>query len=301
MINRGGKMLDFRIDTFLAVCKFMNFTKASQYLNITQPAVSNHIRYLENYYHIKLFYFLGKKMQLTNEGKILLEYARTLKHDDIFLKRKFNDMKMKQELIFGATLTVGEYMMPTVIDQFLSNQNDMIIKMKVANTKELLDYINEGKIDFALVEGYFNKLEYDYLYYCKEPYVCVGANNFVVDEVKNITQLFGYNLIIRETGSGSREILERYLGECNLSINDFTNLIEISNINTIKQLVKNNRGITFMYRIAVEDELRAGLLKEIKISELSIKHDINFVWRKNSIFVDYYRQLSKQFLKFRYS
>lgn len=108
-------------------------------------------------------------------------------------------------------------------------------------------------------------------------------------------------MIIREAGSGSREILERYLGECNLSINDFTNLIEISNINTIKQLVKNNRGITFMYRIAVEDELRAGLLKEIKISELAIKHDINFVWRKNSDFVDYYRQLSKQFLKFRYS
>lgn len=294
-------MLDFRIDTFLAVCKFMNFTKASQYLNITQPAVSNHIRYLENYYQIKLFYFFGKKMQLTNEGKILLEYARTLKHDDIFLKRKFNDMKMKQELIFGATLTVGEFMMPNVIDQFLSNQSDMIIKMKVANTKELLDYINEGKIDFALVEGYFNKLEYDYLYYCKEQYICIGANNFAIDEVKNITQLFGYNLIIREVGSGSREILERYLGECNLSINDFTNLIEISNINTIKQLVKNNRGITFMYRIAVEDELRAGLLKEIKISELSIKHDINFVWRKNSVFVDYYRQLSKQFLKFRYS
>lgn len=294
-------MLDFRIDTFLAVCKFMNYTKASQYLNITQPAVSSHIRYLENYYHIKLFYFLGKKIQLTDEGKILLEYARTLKHDDIFLKRRFDDMKMKQELIFGATLTVGEYIMPTVIDQFLNSQSDMVIKMKVANTKELLDYINEGKIDFALVEGYFNKLEYDYLFYCKESYVCVGANNFEVDEVKNITQLFGHNLIIREAGSGSREVLERYLGECNLSINDFTNLIEINNINTIKQLVRNNRGITFMYRIAVEDELRAGLLKEIKISKLSIKHDINFVWRKNSVFVDYYRQLSKQFLEFRYS
>ena len=109
-------MLDFRIDTFLAVCKFMNFTKASLYLNITQPAVSSHIRYLENYYNITLFYYLGKKMQLTNEAKILLEYATTLKHDDIFLKKRFQDMKMKQTLVFGATLTVGEYMMPNVID-----------------------------------------------------------------------------------------------------------------------------------------------------------------------------------------
>ena len=86
MIDEGDTMLDFRIDTFLTVCKFMNFTKASQFLNITQPAVSNHIRYLEEYYNVKLFYFLGKKMQLTKEGQILLEYATTLKHDDIFLK-----------------------------------------------------------------------------------------------------------------------------------------------------------------------------------------------------------------------
>ena len=72
MIDEGDTMLDFRIDTFLTVCKFMNFTKASQFLNITQPAVSNHIRYLEEYYNVKLFYFIGKKMQLTKEGQILL-------------------------------------------------------------------------------------------------------------------------------------------------------------------------------------------------------------------------------------
>lgn len=294
MIDMGDKMLDFRIETFLAVCKYMNFTKASQYLNITQPAVSMHIRYLENYYKIKLFHYLGKKMQLTNEGQILLEYATTLKHDDIFLKKRFQDMKFKQELIFGATLTVGEYMMPGVINRFLAQEKNVIIKMKVANTKELLHYMNEGKIDFALVEGYFNKLEYDYLYYCQEPFICVGSN-LVSDNIDDISELFSYNLILREEGSGTREIIERYLSDRNLDINDFTNLIEISNINTIKQLVSNNHGITFIYQIAVEKELQAGTLKEIKIAGLSIRHDINFVWRKNSVFVDYYQQLFKQF------
>lgn len=292
-------MLDFRIETFLAVCKFMNFTKASQYLNITQPAVSNHIHYLENYYQIKLFNYFGKKMKLTNEGHILLEYATTLKHDDIFLKKRFRDMKMKQELIFGATLTVGEYMMPKVIDRFLDSTSDIAVKMKVANTKELLNYINEGEIDFALVEGYFNKLEYDYLFYCQEPYICIGASNLDISAINDISELFKYNLIIRENGSGSREIIERYLGDQNLSIDDFAGLIEISNINIIKQLVSNKRGISFVYHIAVEKDLEAGLLKEIKIKDLMIKHDINFIWRKNSVFVEYYQQLFKQFLKFR--
>ena len=246
MIDKGDTMLDFRIDTFLTVCKFMNFTKASQFLNITQPAVSNHIHYLEEYYNIKLFYFHGKKMQLTKEGQILLEYATTLKHDDIFLKKRFNDMKEKHELIFGATLTVGEYIMPNIIDGLLSDESNTVIKMKVANTRELLNYINEGVIDFALVEGYFNKFEYDFLHYCQERYVCVASSDFKLDHVEDVSELFKYNLIIREVGSGSREIIERYLGDRNLSVDDFVNLIEISNINTIKQLVKNNHGISFM-------------------------------------------------------
>ena len=106
-------------------------------------------------------------------------------------------------------------------------------------------------------------------------------------------------MIIREVGSGSREIIERYLGDRNLSVYDFVNLIEISNINTIKQLVKNNHGISFMYKIAVEKELKSGLLKEIDIAGLSIEHDINFVWRKNSAFIDYYQQLFKLFFVYR--
>lgn len=290
-------MLDFRIDTFLAVCKFMNFTKASAYLNITQPAVSNHIRYLEEYYQVKLFYYLGKKMKLTKEGEILLEYATTLKHDDIFLKKRFSEMKTKHELIFGATLTVGEYMMPKVINHLLKKDSNTVIKMKVANTRELLNYMNEGMIDFALVEGYFNKQEYECLYYCQEQYICVASREFELDTVNDISELFKYNLITREVGSGTREIIERYLGDRNLDVNDFSSLIEISNLHTIKYLVKNNHGISFMYRMAVEKEINEGLLKEIKISGLKIVHDINFVWRKNSIFADHYQHLFELFME----
>ena len=256
-------MLDFRIDTFLAVCKYMNFTKASQYLNITQPAVSGHIRYLEEYYDVKLFMYIGKKMQLTKAGKILLDVATTLKHDDIFLKNKLNNLSLKQELVFGATLTVGEYVMPKVIDQLLNENQNTMIKMQVANTSELLKMINEGQLDFALVEGYFNKLEYDYRKFCQDEYICVGSIDFPLSIVHDISELFKYNLIIRENGSGSREIIERWLKERNLDIDDFSNIIEIGNINMIKRLVKNNHGITFIYKLAVEKELAERSIEDI--------------------------------------
>ena len=80
---------------------------------------------------------------------------------------------MEQELVFGATLTVGEYVMPKVIDQLLNENQNTMIKMQVANTSELLKMINEGQLDFALVEGYFNKLEYDYRKFCQDEYICV--------------------------------------------------------------------------------------------------------------------------------
>ena len=288
-------MLDFRIDTFLAVCKFMNFTKASQYLNITQPAVSGHIKYLEEYYQVKLFVYSGKRMQLTKEGKILLEVATTLKHDDIFLKKKLKNQSQKQELIFGATLSVGEYIMPRIINSLLQENCNLAIKMKVANTSELLQGINEGKLDFAIVEGYFNKNEYDYRTFCYEDYICVGANDLKIDNLVDISSLFKFNLIIRERGSGSREIIARWLKERNLDLTDFDKVIEIGNINTIKQLVANLQGITFIYQMAVTNEINQGILKQIKINDLQIRHEINFIWRKNSVFSDYYQQLFELF------
>ena len=234
-------------------------------------------------------------MQLTKAGKILFDVATTLKHDDIFLKNKLNNLSLKQELVFGATLTVGEYVMPKVIDQLLNENQNTMIKMQVANTSELLKMINEGQLDFALVEGYFNKLEYDYRKFCQDEYICVGSIDFPLSIVHDISELFKYNLIIRENGSGSREIIERWLKERNLDIDDFSNIIEIGNINMIKRLVKNNHGITFIYKLAVEKELAERRLKQVKVNALTIKHDINFIWRKNSVFNDYYEELFKVF------
>ncbi len=89
-------MLDFRIYTFIEVCKYMNFTKAAESLNITQPAVSQHIKYLEQLYSVKLFTFTGKKMSLTQYGRLILNTATTMKHDEIFMREKIDEKKNKK-------------------------------------------------------------------------------------------------------------------------------------------------------------------------------------------------------------
>ena len=86
-MNWGERMLDFRIDTFLEVCRFMNYTRAAQELNLTPPAVSQHIRWLEEQYQAKLFCYENKQLSLTKSGELLRSAAITMKQDETYLRR----------------------------------------------------------------------------------------------------------------------------------------------------------------------------------------------------------------------
>ena len=98
-------MQDFRMETFLAVCEYMNFTKAAQKLGLTQPAVSQHIHYLENEYQVQLFSLNGRRVQLTEAGKMLKSAALSIKHDEIHLKNKMKRTgEKKKEYLLGPHL-----------------------------------------------------------------------------------------------------------------------------------------------------------------------------------------------------
>ena len=282
-------MLDYRIYTFLAVCRNMSFTKAADELSITQPAVSQHIKYLEDMYNTRLFSFNGKKMSITNEGRVLLNAATTMLHDSIHLRETLSAIKgEKNKLSFGATLTVGEYIVPYHMDKIIEKFGAEDINIKIANTNELLEDINSGSVDFALVEGYFEKSEYDYLTYSSEPYIAVAG---VKLSEQSIEELLNYRIIVREEGSGTRAIFENVLSAHNLKVDDFAGKLEINNIGAIKSLVAKGTGISFIYKRAVEKELKDNSIFEIKIKDFSVNYNFTFVWRKNSIYADYYREV----------
>lgn len=286
-------MLDFRIHTFLTVCEYMNFTRAAEELNITQPAVSQHIRYLEDSYGIKIFDYKNKKISLTEAGRFLQRVATTMMHDDIHLQARLRELRgEKASLTFGVTLTVGEFVMPKPLARFLRRCPQVQIKMTVANTQELLKKLNSGELDFALVEGFFAKSEYDSLVYSEENYIALCAGNYEPKrELKRIEDTFSERLIIREPGSGTREIFEQYLESRNFQVRDYENIAEISNISAIKSLAAEGCGITFLYEKAVEEELADGRLVRIPLADFPLTHDFTFIWRRNSIFSQYYKDL----------
>lgn len=286
-------MLDYRVDTFLTVCRHMNFTKAAGELHITQPAVSHHIHYLEEKYGVRLFEYNGKKVSLTEAGKALLSAAITMKADELHLKKIMEQQSGKgRRLVFGATMTIGEYVMPEALVRFLGVYPGTEVYMVVGDTRELLAKLNGGEIEFALVEGFFQKKEYDFLVFASEPFAAVCAPHYRFQKnVRKMEDLLLERLFIREPGSGTRYVFERYLEGKNLLLHDFPHLMEISNIGAMKQMVAKGQGITFLYEAAVKEELNRGILKRIQLEDFHLTHDFTFIWRKGSIFESYYQEL----------
>ena len=291
-------MLDFRMETFLAVCQCMNFTRASEQLNITQPAVSQHIRFLEKHYNTKLFRYEGKKLRLTGAGEILRNASLTMMHDEMSMQSEMQKSEETEEIRFGATRTVGDVLMGKILENYLKNYPEAGIHMIVENTKELLQRLDEGTIDFALVEGFFKKSEYDYQKYSDENYIGVCSPDYQFHETpETLENLFQERLLLREEGSGTREVLERWLDSQNLGIRDFRQTMEVGSLQTIRELTKAGCGITFLYEAAVKEDLKAGTLQKIPLKDFHVSHEFTFIWRRGSIYADRYREIFRRFSK----
>lgn len=277
-------MIDHRLETFLTLCQTGNYTKTAEKLNMTQPAVSQQIQFLEDYYQVKLIAEKGKNFSLTEEGEAFRQYARTLHANSERILPLLQQIKNKaKELKFGATLTIGEYTVAPILAKIIKDDPDTNITMYVENTHLLQEMLWDGAIDFALLEGNFERNHFESKLLSNERFIAVcSPDNELAYKTNRLDKLLGENLIIREQGSGTRDILEQSLCSHNLNIKDFKRRTEIGNMNAIKKLCHKNLGITFMYQEAVKKEISKGLLKKISIKDFNINHPFNFVYMKDS-------------------
>lgn len=272
-------MLDYRLDTFLTLCEELNYTKTAKKLHITQPNVSQHIKYLEEYYNIELFKYKNRKLSLTKEGEKLRNLIIRLNSESKKVKLMMEEKdKEKTTLNFGATLTIGEYIMPDIIKNL--DLDKYKILMRVENTKALLWELQNSIIDFAIIEGHFDKSRYDTFLFSKEKFI--GITSYKNNKNYTLDDLFSERLIIREQGSGTREVFEHVFFDNNLSTESFKDILEIGNMNAIQKLVSENIGISFLYERATREFMKKKLIREINIENLNIYREFNFVVLKDN-------------------
>ncbi|WP_334333610.1 MULTISPECIES: LysR family transcriptional regulator [unclassified Companilactobacillus] len=282
-------MLDKRYQTLVVLAQTNSFTKTAHQLFITQPAVSQQITSLEDELNLKLVIRNHNRIKLTPVGQNLANYAKQVEFES---EKVLNSLKQQSTFKMGCTLSLSSTLLP----KFLNHLSDKmpITTTKINNTQHILQDIRDGKVDFGLIEGNFDKDEFDSFFLQKEQFICASHENI---ELNSIEDLFNQTLLIRENGSGSRNIFENWLATQNYKISDFSNVMEIASPNTIIELLKQNPGITFIYQSLVQKELASGQLKKLDFPGFKIEHPINLVFLKNSYFKETYQTLTDSFLE----
>lgn len=283
-------MQDIKMETFLAVCEYQNFTRAADALGLTQPAVSRQMKSLEEYYQVPLFHFEGKKFSLTPAGEVLKRYASTAQNDERHLMEILKQPAPKT-LSLGSTPTPGEFMLPGILSSYLKKFPHRKIHISIHNTESLLEMLDNGLIDLAVVEGNFPKNEYAHLVFSVQDYVPICASSLRLPG-GSMESLLEQTLILREPGSGNRKILEHCLKSHNLTPADFPAIIETNDLKVQKALVREGLGVAFVFRTAI---LPDDGLTVIPLDGFPLKHEMNMVWRKGSVFHEEYLKTARYF------
>lgn len=277
-------MLDPRWNTFLVLCETMNYTRAAERLCLTQPAVTHHIHYLEDHYGCRLFSYEGKVLRLTEAGVKLREYTRSLAYNS----RKVEESMMAPKplsLRIGASKTIGEFVVAPKVERFLRDYPEASFSLIVDNTQVLLRVLEAGKLDFVLVEGFFEASRYETTLYRKEEFfgICPPGHRFAGRAI-SLTELESERILIREPGSGTRAIFEEALRRENRTLKSYPNVATISDFSTIKSLVADGLGVSFLYAPAVSGELERGELVRFDLAGLPMSGAFSFVCLKDNLF-----------------
>ncbi len=279
-------MIDSKLITFINAARLKNYTRTAELLNMTQPAVTQHIKQLEEHYKVKLIKKNGRQIGLTEEGEMLLKYATDLDANAIRFERGLiNRSSVIKRYNIGATLTIGEFVLPTLLGEHKRLIDNIDIIMHVYNLEEIIKRLNLGEFDLGIVEGPFDKSRFNHKKLKDDELVLAAAPGSSLAKQARVDMYdiinFG-KLIMREKGSGTRMVFENKLTELGIRLEDVKTYMEVGSIGAIKSLVQANLGYTIISGEAIKAEVEAGTLKIIPIHGVRIIREFNFIFKDDA-------------------
>jgi len=269
-VERKSFQIDFRhLETFSRVAELKSFSKAANDLFLTQPTVSGHILSLEQSLSLRLFDRTGKGIRLTKAGEVFLKYASKILS---FRKDLLNALSefsqgIRGELSLGASTIPGEYLLPKLMGHFKKDHPHFIISLKIADTKEIVQYVLQDNIELGIIGAKLNHSSLHYEKFEEDEIIVVAPSDHPLIRKRRVTleELFNEPWIIREEGSGTQIAVEKALRKKGKSLKQFNVAMEMGSTSSVKEGVKAKLGLAFISRRAAEEELNQGLFSRIDV------------------------------------
>ncbi|WP_057915771.1 LysR substrate-binding domain-containing protein [Peribacillus muralis] len=254
-----------------------SISQAARLSFVSQPAVTRQIHQLENFYGTLLFDRADGKMKVTETGRMLYPFAKVIVNDFNRSKEVIQQKtgENNQSLMVGASLTIGEYLLPSLLGEFQKQSPGIKVTLTIKNTPGILEDLTNDVIDLALVEGIVEDKHLIVEKFAEDELILVCPPDHPWSDKKeiHIKELLNERMIWRESVSGTRHIIENSLRKYGV-LDEIGRYMEIDSTQAIKSAVEAGLGISILPRLTVDRELKHGLLRQVNISGVDIKRNL---------------------------
>ena len=291
-------MLDSKIYSLLQVYESGSFIAASKKLSITQPAVSHHIKALEDELGVTIFERRNGKVVLTREGEEVMKCAKKMQGLYQNLKQNLRDSKnLVTHLTIGVTHTAESNPIAEALAKYCAENDNVIIKMITGAINNLYSKLRDYEIDLAVEEGRITDpsihhllMDTDYLV------LAVSVNHpFAKREMITLSELKKERMILRLPNSGTRNLFVAHLESNNMSLSEFNVILELDNIATIKDLIRRDFGVSILPRSVCLDELKKKKIAVLPVENLSMIRETNLAYHKDFAQMDILQDIVKAY------
>ncbi|HEY0945302.1 MAG TPA: LysR family transcriptional regulator [Opitutaceae bacterium] len=280
-------MLDYRLQVFREVAEKLNFTRAAESLHISQPAVTQHIKVIEAHYGTPLFRRAAGGITLTPAGRVLLaatERMAALVHETEAALRD-GQVQLTGPLRIGASTTIAQYFLPGLIARFRQQHRSVELTLRIGNTREVAEGVRAARLDLGLVEGPGERRDLRAVPFYDDEIVCVTAPGHPLARREHVrpADLATVPFVLREPGSGTRDVVERALKQAGLRPAALTLLLETESSEAIKGLVAAGDAAAFLSRLAIGSELALKRLVVVPVEGLRVRRKFFFLFSQGPI------------------
>ncbi|MCT1903677.1 LysR family transcriptional regulator [Oceanobacillus sojae] len=271
--------MDNHLQIFITVAEKQSFSKAAEEHYMTQPAVSQYIRALEDSVGIRLLERSNKYVRLNKAGEIVYHYGKEILGLYTTMQNLVDDLvnRANGPLAIGASYTFGEYVLPRIIADMLERYPNIEPAVTIGNTAKIADLVATHQLDVGIVEGHFNRKEIIIEEFAEDEMVIVASSEnkllYKKEEI-DLSDLVKETWVVRERGSGTREATEKFFQRFDITP---SRLMHFSSTQSIKESVAAGLGITLLSKWAVQKEVKYGDLKIIPIKGLPFVREFSII------------------------